>query len=182
MASTIIAFLIYAILVAMIFIYNKKRKCANAKYDEMQLQIISSAYKRAYFTLITMLFAVIIIDTNCEDILPPHAMVSFIVWPVAISMLVFLIYSVWHDAFFVARQNKKNYLLFCAGMIILYISLFIRHITHTITGPINALSVGEHALFHDSTDAALGTTFLTLAIVIIIKMIKDKKEAAEDED
>ena len=186
MLSVVFYFAILAILFAIIIVirklFKKLGKNTNKQYDEMQLLIISRAYKIAYFSLVIMLILVILIDVNIGNSLPSGAISQFLSWPIMISVTIFFVYTIWHDAFFVPGQSWRNYIIHCVFLILLFGYSFIGGIKEGVSGPVNALSIGEYALFRNGTSASFFTTFLITAIAIVIKMIKNKNEAAEGED
>lgn len=100
MISQIIAIIIFYGALTAIAIMIVKGKKSKEKYDEMQQKYIGNAYKYAYSTAMALIFGCIIIDANVGFNLPQYSLSSLLVWVCAISFSVFIIYSIWHDAYF----------------------------------------------------------------------------------
>lgn len=180
MISQIIAIIIFFGVLTAIAIMIVKGKKSKEKYDEMQQKYIGNAYKYAYSTAMALLFGCIIIDANVGFNLPQYSLSSLLVWVCAISFSVFIIYSIWHDAYFLPNQNCRNYLGLTIGLSILYTVLFIKGLMKDYGNDLDMSTLYEIILFRNSTNAALALCPALASVFIIIKMIKEKKEEAEN--
>lgn len=158
---------------AMIAAWFLSRKSAkkNCEYDEMQLKIRSKGYQIGFFTaLILMMIVAFLCEMDCLTVLTP----GFAVFAaLLVSVTVFAIYCVLHDAFISIRGDGKSQ-IGVYGLIVLVEGLV----------TVRTLSKGEMLVsgklgFSSGAPAMMFVCFLTILIALIIKVIRNRKEAEE---
>lgn len=174
MNESIILLIFYAVIVAVLAFIIKRRK-KNEQYDEMQLINRAEAYKIAFFTMIILLCGIILYDTCMGTALPQFVLSGVLIIIVMSGFLVFAVYSIWHDAFFYLGQSWKTYFGICIGVGIIHLVDFISSITRITDGNAHEENFWFLAISKLSTSCMMAVTFLTLAVVIGIKQIKESK-------
>ncbi len=178
MNESLILLLFYAVIVvALAFIIKRRHK--NEQYDEMQLKNRADAYKIAFFTAIILLCGIIIYDTCAGTALPQYFLSGLLIIVVMASFLVFAVYSIWHDAFFYLGQSWKTYFGVCIGVGIIHLSELVSAIVRISNGSEHDVNFWHLAISKVSTSAMMALTFLTLAVVIGIKQIRESKVSEE---
>lgn len=172
----IIGLTIFSIITVALILIIRKKKNTEAKYDEMQLKYIGNAYKYAYITAITMLFGGIIVAINTGSDISPYVFSGFLTWIIFISVMVFSLYSIWHDSFFGISENWDSYLRVCIILSALFIGLFILDFKRHYYGNISLSTIADEFLFRSAVNAALAISHLSFTIMIIVKKIRNAKE------
>ena len=174
MKESIILLILYAVIVT-ILAFIIKRRHKTEQYDEMQLKNRAEAYKIAFFTMIILLCGIIIYDTCMGTAIPQFVLSGLLIVVVMFSFLVFAVYSIWHDAFFYLGQSWKTYFGICIGVGIIQLVDFISAISRITDGNTYEENFWFLILSKVSTSAMMTVTFLTLAVVIGIKQIKENR-------
>lgn len=172
MNESLILLMFYAVIViGLAFIIKRRHK--KEQYDEMQLQNRAEAYKIAFFTAIIQLCGIIVYDSCAGTVLPQYVLSGLLIIVVMTSFLVFAVYSIWHDAFFYLGQSWKNYFGICIGIGIIQLIDFIMAMTRITNRNEHELSFWHLAISKVSTSGMMAVTFLTVAVVIGIKQIRE---------
>ncbi|WP_029319103.1 DUF6442 family protein [Butyrivibrio sp. AE3004] len=174
MNESLILLIFYAVIVVLLALIIKRRQ-KNEQYDEMQQKIRADAYKRAFFTMIILLCGIIVYDTCAGKVLPPYVLSGLLIIVVMTSFLVFAVYSIWHDAFFYLGQSWKSYFGVCIAIGIIQLIEFISTISRYFDKSEHNENFWQLLISKVSTSAMMAITFITLAVVIGIKQIKENK-------
>ena len=164
----LVGFLAGIIVVAIVStILRKKGKFKAAKYDERQKAIQGVAYKYGFFALlITSMFACIL-----NDFLEDYIWADFVMFEMSaimISLLVFVGYAIFKDAYLGIIQRAKSFIILFGIIGICNIAIF-------VTNYLNGLDFSS--LY---SNLFCGITILIVAIMLGIKQIMDKKANNED--
>lgn len=180
MTESVILILIYLVLfVAVALIIRHRTKNQNTQYDEMQLKNRAEAYKRAFFTIIALLCGIIVFDTCSPVNLPQYALSGILIIVVMLSFLVFATYSVWNDAFFYIGQSWKGYFSICIVVGAVQLIDFISTLVRYFNGKDHTQNIWYFIISKASTSCTMAITFFTLAVVIAVKQLRDKKTSEE---
>ncbi len=178
MNESLILLIIYAVVViAVAFLIKRRHK--KEQYDEMQLRNRAEAYKRAFFTMIILLCGIIVYDTCAGTALPQYFLSGLLIIVVMASFLVFAVYSIWHDAFFYLGQSWRSYFGICIGIGIIHLIDFISIISRITSGNEHEAGFWHLVISKVSTSAMMTITFLTLAVVIGVKQLRESKLSEE---
>ena len=180
MTESIILLIIYvAIVAALAFLIRRKTKNQKVQYDELQLKTRAEAYKRAFFTMIILLVGIIIFDTCSPLSLPQYALSGILIIVVMLSFLVFATFSICNDAFFYIGQNWKGYFITCIVVGSVQLIDFISTLVRYFNGKEHAQNIWYMIISKASTSCTMTITFFTLAVVIVIKQLRDSKISEE---
>ena len=158
------------VMVAAWFLARKKRE-KECEYDEMQLKIRAKGYQIGVYTaLILMIVLVLLWETGLLTVITP----GFAVFAALIvCVTVFAIYCILHDAFLSVRGKANSYIgIF--GMIVLLEG--IATVRYLMEGEM--LEDGK-LTFSSGAPAAMFVCFLAVLITLIVKTIRNGKEAEE---
>ena len=139
---------------------NRRKEC---EYDEMQLKIRAKGYQIGFFTALCLLLVFILLaEMNCLTVVTP----GFAAYAV-------LIISILHDAFLSIRGNAKNYLGIFSMVVLVEGFVAARYL-------INGEMLEDGKLtFGGGAPAIMFICFLAILIVLIVKTIRNRKEAEE---
>ena len=158
------------IMIAAFFLTRKSRK-KECEYDEMQLKIRAKGYQIGFFTaLILILLLVFAFEMNLLTFATP----GFAIYAVLIiSVTVFAIYCILHDAFLSISGNAKSYLGIISMVVLIEGAATVRY---AVEGEL--LENGQ-LTFGSSAPALMFICFLAILVTLIVKTIQNGKEAEE---
>ena len=141
-------------------------------YDERQLAVRGRGYTYAYFTV--MILSILHIFTKDMISLPvSNELISLII--LFISGIVLNIYIVFHDAYYIYKNNN------CKKQFITYIIIFLLNAYYLIR------SVSDHTLFKDGIlqfregiNLIAAVAIIILALNLVIKLIIDRCKKDEE--
>lgn len=169
MYVVIAAALALVVLIILATKYTSKGK----GFDEMQLVKRADAFRAGFFTMLGCVVMLLILENWrpwTERVTSSFSLVAIIM----ITMAVFGIHCVIHDAFFRMQESRKLYLGLCAAAIFANVLQVFSYYRDNGT----LLQNGKVTL-DPCGNLVTGSVFLILAAVIIIKMIADRKEEKE---
>ena len=178
MNESLILLIIYAVIVVVLAFMIKRRQ-KTEQYDEFQLKNRAEAYKRAFFTMIILLCGIIFYDTCAGTALPPYVLSGLLIIVVMTSFLVFAVFSIMHDAFFYLGQSGKGYWVMCIGIGIVHLINLIYSISRILNESSHDEKFLNLIISKVSSSGMMTITFLTLAIVIGIKQLKEKNSCED---
>ncbi|SEL69835.1 hypothetical protein SAMN04487770_11550 [Butyrivibrio sp. ob235] len=178
MKESWILVIMYLIIVAVIAVIARKKK-KNQQYDEMQQSIRAEAFKRAYFTTVILLVGIIIYDTCAGAPLPQYVLSGLLIVVVMASFLIFAIYCVLHDSFFFMGQSWRSYFGVSIGIGVIQLISFVSTLLRWFRE--DRINDSFAYLFFSklSSSAMMALTFLTLAVVIGVKSLRDGRTSEE---
>ena len=162
---------VLAIIILAIVLAKKAKATRGSHFDEMQTKIRSDGYKLGYLvTLICLgiwlLFAEVFKGFN--QMVTPSFGAFFVMM---FGIVVFAVYCIFHDSFFSIGENGRAYTLLCVFIVIANGVSAIRHI-------VDGTIVAEGKLtFSNTSSIIVAASFLVIVIAIVIKTVKDRKEA-----
>lgn len=149
-------------IIALLFMNRSK----GANYDERQLLYRGRAVSLAFGTLITFLGIVLLLNT--QD-LPWLDVPMFVIIGIILSLTVFIVYSILHDAYFSTITKKGSGGIFF--FIIAFLNFFngIRHV----------FSNTAEDIYDIVLPVVIGTMLLVVCATLLYKRHLDKKELDE---
>ena len=158
------------VMVAAWFLSRKTRK-KECEYDEMQLKIRARGYQIGFYTaLVLMMILVLLGETGLLTVVTP----GFAAYAALIlSVTVFAVYCILHDAFLSIRGKPGSY-LWIFGLVVLVEGIVaVRYIAEG-----KMLEDGKLA-FGSGAPALMFICFLVILITLIVKTVRGGKEEEE---
>ena len=150
---------------------SRKAMQKNCEYDEMQLKIRAKGYQIGFFAaLILMLCLVLLWETGLLTVVTP----GFAIYAaMLISVTVFAIYCILHDAFLAINGKPNLYIGIFSAIVLLQGATTVRYL---MEGEI--LEDGK-LTFGSGAPALMFVCFLAILITLIVKTVRNRKEAEE---
>lgn len=158
------------VMIAAFFLTRKSRK-EECEYDEMQLKIRAKGYQIGFFTALALLLMLVFLyEMNLLTVMTP----GFAAYAVLIiCVTVFTIYCILHDAFLSISGNAKSYLGTLS--LVVLVEGFV-----TVRDAVNGKLLENGQLtFGGGAPALMFVCFLAILITLIVKTIRNGKEAEE---
>ena len=150
---------------------TRKARC-NEKFDEMQLKIRAKGFQIGFFTALgLMMVLAFLLETNAIPLVTPGLLTLA---ALLISVTVFAIYAITHDAFLSIRGDGKNHIALYSVIVIVEIVNVVRHAVMGTMLENGKLDFGVGA------GIMMGICFLAILVTLIVKKMKNGKEAAEE--
>ena len=145
-----------------------KREC---EYDEMQLKIRAKGYQIGFYTaLILMLVLVLLSELNWLTFMTA----GFAVYTaLIISVTVFAVYCILHNAFLAIHGNANRYFLLFGIITLLQGISAVRYMRA------GEMVEGGKLTFGGGAPALMCICFLAILITLIVKTVRNRKEAEE---
>ncbi len=176
--NVIFLLIIYVAIAAVLVVISRKRK-KEYHFDEMQEQIRAEGYKIAYMTTLFLLCGIIVVDSAIGSAIPEYILGGLLMAVVMISFLVWGIYCIVHNSFFMLGQNWNSYFSICLIVGAVNIISFASGILGWTKEEVHTQSLIEMILTKVSTSGVMAITFLTLAAVVGVKMLTEKNTGEE---
>ena len=166
-----------AVIIAIMLVFTiitliKDDKSVPEKYDERQIAVQGKAYKLGFFTVI----AVNLVFMVFSGFLGTFAQTGvYLCLGIVIGACVTVTSLIMNDAYFRLDQNKTAFFVIVAAFAVINLVLGIRNI---VKG--NAMVDGTVS-FIGTANLILGIMVVYVFIVLLIKKIRDGKEAADEE-
>jgi len=158
------------VMIAAFYLTRKGRK-KESEYDEMQLKIRAKGYQIGFYTaLFLIMLLVFAFEMNLITFVTPGFAVFAIL---IISVTVFVIYCILHNAFLSISGNAKSYLGIISMVVLIEGIVTVRY---AINGEL--LENGQLG-FGGGAPALMFVCFLAILITLIVKTIRNGKEAEE---
>ena len=150
---------------------TRKARC-NDKFDEMQLKIRSRGYQIGFFTALgLMMVLAFLLETGCITVVTPGLLA---LTALMISVTVFAVYCITHEAFLSIRGDGKNHILLYAVIIIVEIVNIVRHAVMGTMLENGKLEFGVGA------GIVMCVCFAVILATLIVKKIRVGKEAENE--
>ncbi len=162
--------LLVGVMIAAWFLSRKAMK-KNCEYDEMQLKIRAKGYQIGFYTaLVLMMIVVLLYELNwLTAVTPGFADLAALI----ISVNVFTIYCVLHDAFISVRGDGKNQIAVFSLVVLAEGLASIRFIME------GELLKSGTLTFDCGAPIMTVICFLAIPITLIVKTVRNRKEAEE---
>ena len=158
------------VMIAAFFLTRKcgKKEC---EYDEMQLKIRAKGYQIGFFTALALLMVLVFLyEMNLLTVITP----GFAAYTVLIiCVTVFAIYCILHDAFLSSSGNAKSYLGIFSLVVLVEGFVTVRYAAN------GELLEDGQLTFGSGAPALMFICFLAILITLIVKTIRNGKEAEE---
>ena len=168
--SVMVIGIMFGIIVAAVALVlrNRNKVC---EYDEMQLKIRAKGYQIGFFAaLILMLCLVLLWETGLLTVVTP----GFAIYAaMLISVTVFAIYCILHDAFLAINGKPNLYIGIFSAIVLLQGATTVRYL---MEGEI--LEDGK-LTFGSGAPALMFVCFLAILVTLIVKTVRNRKEAEE---
>ena len=147
--------------------WTKKDHDVKCKYDERQTLVIGRGYKRGFWTLVSGIILYGIIDSGREiRCIETMAVLMFIV---AIGIMVFIGYCIWHEGYFALNENRKRVL---AGFLLCSLMNFAIFTMNVFHGNVIKDGVIQFEIIH----LVWGILFIFIFLMVLAKTIRDRRE------
>ena len=169
--NTVVILELVLLIGIVVWVMLRKKKSCTEQYDEMQLKIRAKGYQISFFTALAMLsLLTVLLECGMLGIVTP----GFAAYAaLMVSVTVFAIYCILHDAFLSIRGSAKSYIgIFCLVLLTEGI-VTVRYITQG-----ELLEDGKLA-FGSGAPALMFVCFLAVLVTLIVKTIRNRKEAEE---
>ena len=149
----------------------RRKKACTQQYDEMQLKIRAKGYQIGFYTTLALLCVLaVLMECNLLGVVTP----GFAVFAaLIISVTVFAIYCILHDAFLAVRGNPRSYFGIFGMIVILEGAATVRYLTKGMLLEDGKLTVSSGA------SSMMFVCFLAILITLIVKTVRNRKEAEE---
>ena len=150
---------------------TRKARC-NDKFDEMQLKIRSRGYQIGFFTALgLMMVLAFLLETGSITIVTPGLLA---LTALMISVTVFAVYCINHEAFLSIRGDGKNHIILYAVIIVVEIVNVVRH------AAMGELMVNGQLDFGVGAGIVMCVCFAVILATLIVKKIRVGKEAENE--
>jgi len=153
------------------WLLSRKAVKKNAEYDEMQLKIRARGYQIGFYTALILMMVVVLL---CEMDLLTAVTPGFAVYAALIvSVTVFAVYCILHDAFISVRGDGKSQIGIFGLVVLIEGFVAVRYLSEG-----KMLESGKLDFSHGAS-ALMFVCFLAVLITLIVKLIRNRKEAEE---
>ena len=160
------------VMIAAFFLSRKKRCSRDNEYDEMQLTIRAKGYQIGFYTALALMGILIFLS---EMNLLQQVTTGFAVFAaLLVSVTVFAVYCITHEAFLSIRGDGKNHILLYAVIIIVEIVNIVRHAVMGTMLENGKLEFGVGA------GIVMCVCFAVILATLIVKKIRVGKEAENE--
>ncbi len=168
--NTILALMILlAVMIGAWVLLRKSRK--TSEYDEMQLKIRARGYRIGFYTALILLAALILFsEMNLLTLVTPGFAAGAVLM---VTVVVFAVYCIVHDAFVDFRGNAKSQIGIYTAIVILDGITTIRYL---VSGELPA---NGKLTFGNGSPALMFAGFLVILVTLIVKTLRNRKEAEE---
>jgi len=164
-------FLVLFVFLIIRILNNNKTK---TEYDERQILARNSAYKASYFTLMSYMALIALLDSF--DFKWAEFDTQMLLG-ILISVTVFVTICIFKDAYF--GYNEKSIKAFLPLAIVLGFMNVLAFVMNVVVG--DEVLFENGLLTHNSTNLFIGILFIILFIVIIIKNVISKRTVEDEE-
>ena len=167
----LVAIMLLAAILTIAFL-TKNSKIRTQHYDEMQLLIRATAYRNAFFTVIGVLAALMVLATfGLNNIVDTATQMCTALMA---GITVFAVYCIKKDAFFGIDYDQKSYLymIFAIGVVNLIMGIW-----RVIDGSIRV--DGVITFTHGASNLIIGLGFSIVFVTLLLKKSNDKSEVGE---
>ena len=157
------------VMIAAWYLTRKNRKAA--EYDEMQLKIRAAGYRIGFFTALFMQVILILLSEFGPLTVTTPGFAAFAA--LLVSVTVFAVYCILHDAFLAVRGKPGSYLCIFSLVVLTESLVTVRNLTD------GKMLENGRLTFQGGTPAAMAAAFLVILITLIVKTVRNRKEAGE---
>ena len=156
---------------AVVWFFSRKNRNKENEYDEMQLKIRAKGYQIGFFTaLVLMMMLVFLSEMNLLTVVTP----GFAAYAaLLVSVTVFAMYCILHDAFLSVRGNAGSYFGIFGFVVLMEGIVTVRYLMEG-----KMLENGK-LLFSTGAPAGMFVCFLAILITLVLKTVRNRKEAEE---
>ena len=168
-----IAAVVFGIILSMILTVillisiNKNHRMELAKYDERQEMERGYGFKYAFFTSLTYLLALLILDAT--EFFARSDMRLFYAGGIFLSISVYVVYCIWTESYFALNQNKRS-------VMIIFITIAAFNLFLGIINIMNGNMVENGHLTVHIANLMCAALFLVLFITVLLKKHSDNKD------
>ncbi len=161
-------FLILLFIIALAILLGSLKNSKD--YDERQIMERGKAYSLGFFTIMISIFLAIAVDIL--ELLPVQGYVlsAAAIFP---GLMVFLAYSIWHEAYFSLKDKTR-------GLLILFGIIGIVNLILAIAAVRDGRMFENGKLGLPILNAACAVMFIEVFMVVLIKKLSISKETDED--
>lgn len=166
-AGVVLGCLVGIVLVAVVLKLTKTDHSSKCKYDERQQSVRGKGFKYGFFAMIIVNMLIIILKVGRVPVPVQMEVQTFL--SILVGVLVYAVYSIWHDGYFALNENKKRVLVAFGVIGLANIGIGIANI---MSGEM--LQNGQ--LNYQSINLLCGIMFVLLFLVIALKDANQSRE------
>ena len=153
---------------------SKNSKLRTQHFDEMQLLIRATAYRNAFFTVLGVLAALMVLSSDIFGLNRIFDTATQMCMALMAGVTVFAVYCIKKDAFFGIDYDQKSYLymIFAIGVVNLIMGIW-----RVIDGSIWV--DGVITFTRGASNLIIGAGFFIVLISLLLKKSDDKGEVGE---
>lgn len=169
--NTVVILELVLLIGIVVWVMLRKKKSCTEQYDEMQLKIRAKGYQISFFTALAMLsLLTVLLECGMLGIVTP----GFAAYAaLMVSVTVFAIYCILHDAFLAVRGNPMRHLTLFGIIVVLEGFTTVRYLLK------GELLEGGMLTFGSGAPVVMFVCFLAILITLIVKTVRNRKEAEE---
>ena len=154
-----------------VWILTRKGRKKECQYDEMQLQIRAKGYQLGFYTVLALMVVLILLwELNCLTAVTP----GFAVFAaLLLSVTVFAVYCILHDAFLAVRGNPRFYIGIFTMIILIEGAVSVRDLIR------GELTENGQLTFGSGVPLLMAVCFLVILVTLIVRTVRDRKGAKE---
>ena len=172
-SGTILALCIMLGIVTAAWYLTRKNKLVSEthEFDERQNALRASGFRIGFFTaLILLVVLILLLEMDALTVITP-GFAAFAV--LIISIVTFAIFCITHDAFLGVQENAKNRIFLFSMVVIVEAFLTVRHFLR------GEMLENGRLTFSAGSPVLVCIGFLAILITLIVKTIRNGKEAEE---
>ena len=153
---------------------SKNSKLRTQHFDEMQLLIRATAYRNAFFTVLGVLAALMVLSSDIFGLNRIVDTATQMCMALMAGVTVFAVYCIKKDAFFGIDYDQKRYvyLIFVIGLFNLVMGIL-----RVVDGSIRVDGVIKFT--HGASNLIIGAGFIIVLVALLLKRSDDKGEVGE---
>ena len=170
-SGTVMALGIMAGVMIAAWILSRQKMKKECEYDEMQLKIRARGYQIGFFTALALMLALILFsEMNLLTAVTP----GFAVYAVLIlSVTVFAVYCILHDAFLSVSGKAKSYICIFGLVVLVQGFSAVRNLAE------GKMLENGRLTFGSGAPALMCVCFLAILVTLIVRTVRSGKEAEE---
>lgn len=165
--AVFIGFIVGLLLVAVILKFTKTDRKMKCEFDERQALVRGKAYTYSFYVLLGCILTYGLLGVAFEKkIVEPFAAAIICI---CVSILVHVVYCIFHDAYFSLNENKKK-------LIVIFAFIGITNIVLGTESIVSGEIIKDGVLTLRVTNLACGILFCLLFVALIIKHRVDSQD------
>ena len=145
---------------------TRSHRLESPKYDERQEMERGYGFKYAFFSLLTYIIGLLIVDA--AEIFTRIDMRLFYAGGIFIGVCVYVVYCIWTESYFALNQDKKT-------VMIIFVVIAAFNLALGITNIIRGTMIEDGHFTVHIANLMCAAMFIVLFVTVLLKKMKDKK-------